>query len=91
MSSLLVAAVNYANNGNCQDEKYKTLAKVAFMQGANYALKNQWIKTRDKLPDPNEQVLYLCRGCMGCAKGSLVDPKNGFTYWMPIPKINKGR
>lgn len=55
------AKMRYGNNGNeTQNEMAKMIAcRVGYEAGWDEALKNQWIKVKDKLPDVDISVLVL--------------------------------
>ena len=75
---------------------------VAFKNGAEYALENQWISVKDKLPKINElgysDNVFIHGG--GGYVGSAYFEDNkfyswvgndviiGVDYWMPIPELN---
>ena len=76
---------------------------VAFKNGAEYALENQWISVKDKLPESQDIVMVATTNrCFMTAY--YHGPKSGFitygwnaydkvgdiAYWMPIPELNIG-
>ena len=75
----------------------------AFVEGAKWALKHQWISVDNSLPEYDEVVLVTndCENCwFGHRSNSTVVLRdnhdfatdysgNNLTYWMPIPKFDK--
>ena len=76
----------------------------AFLEGAEFALNNQWISVEDSLPNQDEEVLVLCSELKVApfykiSFGHIVDKTvcqdyNGWNipdvvYWFPMPKIPK--
>lgn len=75
----------------------------AFISGAKWALVNQWISVKERLPDPGEEVLLFEEGSprpfeIGWLREKQGDHKSNWalqngnvvfevTYWMPIPKL----
>mgnify|MGYP000499049184 CR=1 FL=1 len=37
----------------------KEIAKMAYESGWSKALKNQWISTKERMPEPNTEVIFL--------------------------------
>ena len=77
----------------------------AFLEGANFALENQWISVKDDLPCNHEELIHS-----NYTDRVLVSSRNGFSevafmciiedvwewntlmqvsYWMPIPELSK--
>lgn len=82
-----------------------TLAFGDFINGATFALQNQWISVEEALPKTSNRFSkdVLCidnRGCIVVAKyqdgvgwwsrSNTHWNTNGFTHWMPIPELPKG-
>lgn len=84
-------------------ESYGKLAPV-FLEGAEFALENQWISVEDNLPEQDEEVVVLCdefntAPVYKISFGHIVDKTiyrdyNGWNipnvvYWFPLPKLPK--
>ena len=75
---------------------------VAFKNGAEYALENQWISVKDELPKINELGYsdnIFIHGSGGYAGSAYFEDNKfyswvgndviiGVDYWMPIPELN---
>ena len=83
-------------------EGYRKLAP-AFLEGAKFALENQWISVEDDLPRQDEEVIVLCGDSNTAPNykisfGHIVDKTickdyNGWNipnvvYWFPMPKLS---
>jgi hypothetical protein len=84
------------------EEDIESHIVVAFKNGAEYALENQWISVKERLPEITELecsddiFIHGSGGYVGSAYFednkfySLIGDDNilGVDYWMPIPKLN---
>lgn len=70
-------------------ERFGKLAPV-FLEGANFALKNQWVSVKDDLPCNHEELLKSPKSYR--TKSVIVRFDNnihGFLYMTNIPNSNK--
>ena len=86
MNEILKKRIEEAANDRYTDN---TFAYKGFIDGAEYALSNQWISVEEAMPEANENVLTLIGGVPVVAKGYHVRARlRDITHWMPIPKFN---
>ena len=87
----------FDDNKNHEDDKVCSFREIeiAFKEGAKYALENQWISVKDKLPDDKQKCLvHLKCGAIlssvyfSLSKYFMNDDANEADYWMPIPELN---
>ena len=95
---VLKAALNLLDK-----EDIESHIALAFKNGAEYALENQWISVKDKLPklDKNglsDDVFIYCSdryiGVSHFSNKEFINPEgfdiiDNVEYWMPIPKLPK--
>ena len=85
MNEILKKRIEEAANDRYTDN---TFAYKGFIDGAEYALSNQWISVDEALPEANENVLALIGSVPVVAKGYHVRARiRDITHWMPIPKF----
>ena len=94
----------FDDNKNHEDDKVCSFREIeiAFKEGAKYALENQWISVKDKLPKINELGYsnnVFVHGSGGYAGSAYFEDNKfyswigddeiiGVDYWMPIPELN---
>lgn len=89
-------------NRGCIHSNPKLMIEESFISGYKYALENQWVSVKDRLPklDRNgycDDLLIYCSdrylGVSHFSNKEFINPE-GFDvignvkYWMPIPKLN---
>ena len=85
MNEILKKRIEEAANDKYTDN---TFAYKGFIDGAEYALSNQWISVEEAMPEANENVLALIGSVPVVAKGYHVRARlRDITHWMPIPKF----
>ena len=89
MNEILKKRIEEAANDRYTDN---TFAYKGFIDGAEYALSNQWISVDEALPEANENVLALIGGVPVVAKGYHVRARlRDITHWMSIPKFEPNK
>ena len=79
---------DYADNLYPKYYPQHSIARAAFIAGAEYALSHQWISVDEALPEDEEHVLALVNGVPIVAKGIHVKENLKYiSHWMPIPKF----
>ena len=76
----------------------KEIHGIDFMNGATFALQNQWISVDEALPDEDEQVIVMSE--IGTVeqmkyhnkafyhlKGSIIKDGEKITHWIEIPSL----
>ena len=85
MNEILKKRIEEAANDKYTDN---TFAYKGFIDGAEYALSNQWISVEEAMPEANENVLALIGSVPVVVKGYHVRARlRDITHWMPIPKF----
>ena len=79
---------DYADNLYPKYFPQHSIARAAFIAGAEYALSHRWISVEETLPEAQENVLALIGGVPIIARGYHVRARlRDITHWMPIPKF----
>ena len=86
-----------------EEYRERGLASV-FLEGADFALNNQWISVEDSLPNQDEEVIVLCDelntatfykiSFAHIVDKTMCQDYNGWNipnvvYWFPMPKLPK--
>lgn len=83
---------DYADNLYPKYYPQHSIARAAFIAGAEYALSHQWISVDEALPEDEEHVLALVNGVPIVAKGIHVKENLKYiSHWMPIPKFEPNK
>ena len=89
MNEILKKRIEEAANDRYTDN---TFAYKGFIDGAEYALSNQFISVEEALPEANKHVLTFIGGVPIVVKGYHVKARiRGISHWMPIPKFEPNK